>query len=145
MTTNHEEEQLINDLLDAVQPTQWARTKELARLLAVKPEAAGQWAPTTFNEQGMRHVPYFSGSAELEELIDLLYECELIAPVDWVEWANAHDTLDAYDISAAPRTDLVRYVTSVVRADRFSEGTIAAYVKSGAFPQALLRLVDLAS
>ena len=36
MTTNHDEEQLINDLLDAVQPTQWARTKELARLLGGK-------------------------------------------------------------------------------------------------------------
>ena len=145
MPPGQNDEQLINDLLDAVQPTQWTRISELANLFAAQHDAAGQWAPITTNDQGVTTLPFFDWSTELEELVELLYECQIVAPVDWVEWANDNGNLDDYDIGTAPPTDLVRYVTSVARADRFNEGTLAEYVKTGDFPAALLRLAELAS
>ncbi len=76
------------------------------------------------------------GTTALDAIVSQLYDAGLIVPFDWPTWAAEHPSLR--DVAVADPVEAVKYLTAVVRADRFSDGTLAAAVESGGMLRALL-------
>ncbi len=59
---------------------------------------------------------------------------------DWPAWRQLWDDPDGTRMRDGPAADAIRYLTSVVRGERFGDGTIDAAMGNGSLPMALARL-----
>lgn len=135
------EDEQIDSILDEVTFEQWARLAAVGEQLGSSEGAAGRWAAATRDSDGTWTFGCFVASPALGELVELLYDAGLISGVfDWPEWWQASAYCDGRGVIDADERDLVRILTSVVRGDRFSEGTLAEYVRNGTVPTAVLQL-----
>jgi hypothetical protein len=103
----------------------------------------GQQVDTTIEdgvERPVFHVPYAVYSAATDRVVQALYRLGAIVPFNWPEWDGARAYRGPRALDAAPVADAVRMLTAIVRADRFTEGTIGATLADGTFPAALRRL-----
>lgn len=140
-----DEEVAILTVIAAVEPAQFRRLRSLADQLRSDPASAGQWTELEHLDDGALMLPQFGASEVLMELSEALYEAGLITPVfDWPTWWATCPYQEGQQIDAAPATDLVRFITAVVRGDRFTEGALDRYVSNGSLPAAVLRLATAA-
>lgn len=87
--------------------------------------------------------PYWAASPEATAFVEALYRERLITPFDWGSWAAEarHYTEGGGEaLNTADLTTLRKLITSYVRADRFSEGTLASLFQSGQITAVLRRL-----
>jgi hypothetical protein len=87
--------------------------------------------------------PFWAQSPEVLAFIEALHREQFISPFDWVSWAAEAQRLTqggAEALATADLTTLRKLVTSYVRADRFSEGTLASLFESGQIVAILRRL-----
>lgn len=91
-------------------------------------------------ERPVFQTPYVVYSDPVNRVVEGLYDIEAIVPFNWPEWEGADRYRGDRALEEAPVADAVRMVTVIVRADRFSDGTIAASLTDGTFPAALRRL-----
>ena len=76
----------------------------------------------------------------VSRVVQALSDMGAIVPFDWSSWDGAQRYREPASLDAAPVGDAVRFVTAVVRSDRFNEGAINARIADGTFPAALRRL-----
>jgi Family of unknown function (DUF6508) len=76
----------------------------------------------------------------VDRVVQALSDMGAIVPFDWGSWDGAQRYRDPATFDAAPVCDAVRFVTAVVRSDRFNEGAINARIADGTFTAALRRL-----
>jgi hypothetical protein len=91
-------------------------------------------------ERPLLQMPYAIFSDALERLIRSLYELGVIVSFNWPDWHGDKTYARGRGLDTAPVADAVRMVTAIVRADRFSEGTIAAMLDDGTLLAALGRI-----
>lgn len=91
-------------------------------------------------ERPVVQMPYAIYSGATERVIKGMYEAGVIVPFNWPEWDGIQKYRDPVALEAAPVADAVRMATAIVRADRFSEGTIGATLEDGTLLAALRRL-----
>ncbi len=86
----------------------------------------------------------FFYSLEVRDLMTALYDHGFVVAFNWPKWRDeARRYLDdPAQIKDASLGDVQRLFTTLVRADRFSEGSFAAYIQSGVI-LALLARVDV--
>lgn len=103
----------------------------------------GQQVDTTVVDGAERPViqmPYAIYSAAAERTIQALFALGALVPFNWPDWNGVRDYRGPRALDDAPVADAVRMVTAIVRADRFSEGTIGATIEDGSLLAALGRL-----
>lgn len=136
------DEAAIVSALKAVTPEQWLQLDAAISALAdsyappatwVSPEPSVEVVDDTDQVVGHHGYPQYPG--EVTAVVDHLYQAGLIVPFDWQSWATAQP--DLRHLTIAEPVAAVKYLTAVVRAERFSEGTIAAAIESGQFAEAL--------
>lgn len=99
--------------------------------------SAGRWA----GQKGSGTVddpltmPYFDASDLLNRFVDMVYNAGWIQDFDWMEWSRGSEARrlmrDSKALSDATVDQIANVITTLVRADRFSEGTLARSFETG--------------
>ncbi len=130
----------VEAVLRAAPPERW---RDLADAVAAVEAEAGHatWAGGE-TVDGATQVPYPVYSAAVERLLAALGGVGAVVVFAWPRW----DGLDRYDTAAAlhhaPAADAARFVTAVLRGERFGDGTILNAVDDGRLTAAARRLLE---
>lgn len=96
--------------------------------LAAMP-SAGRWDGGSTGADGVMLMPWFEHDPELLRFIGDAGAAGFVQPVDWMAWAGTPRgrelMVDASAVATADTGELILLMTTIVRGDRFSEGTIA--------------------
>ncbi|NTU82667.1 MAG: hypothetical protein HGA45_25400 [Chloroflexales bacterium] len=90
--------------------------------------------------------PFWAESPEVAAFIQAIHREQFIAPFDWVSWAEeARRYTEGGDeaLATADLDTLRKLITAYVRADRFSEGTLASLFQNGQITAVLRRLKQI--
>jgi hypothetical protein len=98
------------------------------------------WAGGKQDGTSVLHMPYVTYGDAVNQVVGGLHDLDLIVPFNWPEWDGRARSPAGRGLADAPVADAVRMITEIVRADRFSEGSIAATLEDGTLPAALNRL-----
>jgi len=137
----------IEDLLRHASDERWAALS--AALDEVEQEAehttwgGGQQVGTTVVdgvEGPVIEMPYAIYSDATERLLHSLHDLGVLVPFNWPGWEGIEKYRGGTGLNTAPVADAVRLATAIIRADRFSEGTIGATLDDGTLLAALRRL-----
>lgn len=126
-------------------------TDRLRRLARFLPRFAdpgfefGTWAGGDRNEDGSITMPWFDFGVDARELIGLLP----VTAFDWTAWMETDEGRwlreDIAHVAQASADQLAKLSTALVRADRFSEGTLAWAFESGLLRAIVSRAAALTS
>jgi hypothetical protein len=86
------------------------------------------------------HMPYPTYSDAVRGLLSAIGAVGAAVPFDWMAWEGRARLTEPAAIDAAPVADAVRLVTSIVRGERFADGTIDAALDSGVLIAAVRRV-----
>lgn len=94
-------------------------------------------------DEGTHTMPFVAYDERVSAVISLLYEMGVVVVFDWMNWDGVRRFGDAEGLASAPGADVARWLTALVRSERFGEGSIAATLDDGRFLAALVRLVQV--
>lgn len=104
----------------------------------------GSWGKWGGGKQagGTMQAPFFDFSEEASAFIKACYEGGWVRGEDWAEWTETalHYRDEPELFERADALTIARCLTAYIRADRFSEGTLAHCFESGAIGAILRRL-----
>ncbi|WP_327147365.1 DUF6508 domain-containing protein [Nocardia sp. NBC_01329] len=106
-------------------------------LLAEQPSP---WELRTENADGALCMPYAVYTDAVNRVVHALDEVDAIVGFDWTRWDGGRRYQYGRGLDDAPVADACRVLTSITRAERFSDGTIGRALDEGTFLAALLRL-----
>jgi hypothetical protein len=96
---------------------------------------------------GIPHLPFYAYGPAVSALLDAFNYFDWVVPFDWPSWAQ---TDEAQMYVRHPETiltcsigDLERIITTLVRRERFSNGSLSAAIDSGMVINALRRAETL--
>jgi O-acetyl-ADP-ribose deacetylase len=121
----------------------WAAVEDLETESQHVRWGGGQQVDTTTVdgvEPPMFQMPYAVYSDAVNHTVQALYDLDAIVPFNWPDWDGVERFRGGRGLDSAPVADAIRLATAIVRADRFSEGTIAATLDDGTFLAALRRV-----
>jgi hypothetical protein len=97
--------------------------------------SVGEWGGGQPDAQGVIQMPYVERSDEAQRFVTEAASAGWIFPFDWPTWAATPEARallgDPARVAAASADDLARLLTTIVRGDRFSEGTLVHAHESG--------------
>jgi len=83
-------------------------------------------------EDGSLTFPYWIEAEVVEKTSNELFKLDILPVYDWMKWDEGRSLLNEdTDFKALDVISLCKLLTIVYRLDRFSEGTIVHYFKSG--------------
>jgi hypothetical protein len=91
-------------------------------------------------EKPVYQMPYAVYDDQVEELRRAIAGAGLVIPFAWPEWDGIERYRDGRGMQDAPIADAVRLLTSIVRSERFTEGSIGGALDSGVLHAALQRV-----
>lgn len=98
-------------------------------------------SPIGDDGQAVWQMPYPVYSRSVEELRACIGRLGLVVPFDWMNWEGLRRyTEDSAALLSAPVADAVRMLTSILRSERFSDGSIEGALESGLLQTAVARL-----
>jgi hypothetical protein len=129
--------------------------QRLGRLAAHLPVVAsehfqvGVWEVPQADISGIRALTYFVLTPEMEELIATAYDDSwVLRDFDWQAWASTPEAVrlreDPSYLLRASIEQLEKFLTLLVRQERFSEGSLAAAHENGLLVRILRRAAALA-
>jgi hypothetical protein len=124
----------IERLLLAAPEARWRELWDAVADLDAAPEP-GRWA-----EGEPTQMPYVVYGEAVHRTIECVQGLGASVPFDWRSWKGLDRYAGGRGLDAAPVAEAIRLVTAIVRADRFSEGTILAAVRDGTLRAAISRL-----
>lgn len=138
-----ENERLRTILLEA---TPAARERLRAALAVVRSHTAeghpaGAWSPmtgTTADPLVLSHPTYDPGVAGL---VEALLAVNAQPVFDWMNWDGSRRYPRGVGLAEAPVADAMRLVTTIVRGERFCDGTIAGAIDDGSLVAAAERII----
>ena len=139
----------IESILRAATADAWSELGAAAAELEAEDEGehmtwdGGQQTATTVVdgvERPVIQMPYAVYSPAVDRTLRALAGLGAIVPFRWPEWSGVQDYRGPDALDAAPVADAVRMVTAIVRAERFSDGSIAATLDDGTLLAAIRRL-----
>jgi hypothetical protein len=138
--TRHVDELRVwaNDLFGAVGMPERVRLRRLgawADRFADPAFSLGHWVEPVETAPGHFNVGYYAMSDEALVFYEEMYALGWVRPFDWMAWTNtaagARLPHDPSAIAEAGAEDLWKVMTTIVRADRFSEGELGSAYDRG--------------
>ena len=124
----------------AATPAQWDALWAAVDELLQQPDWV-TWVPSQEGPDGVTILGWPDYSPALNVVVDALGGVGAITPAfDWPAWRQSWSDPGGTALRSGPAADAVRYLTSVVRGERFGDGTLDAAMRDGSFPMALARL-----
>lgn len=109
--------------------------------------AAGAWVSPGHREDGVLQIGYWAPSEAVARWQDALYEHHVVVAFDWTEskWRRQMRRYyaDPGLLGQARLVTIRKVLTTLVRAERFSEGTFAEAFERGVPQAAIRRLREL--
>jgi hypothetical protein len=122
----------------------WAAVTALENDDSPYAEAAGGQQTGTIVTDGVERpvyqMPYYEHSAAVDRLHTALGGVGAIVPFPWPEWTGWVTYKGGRGLDDAPVADAVRMATAIIRANRFSDGTIVEALENGTMQAVLRRL-----
>ena len=130
-----------------------ARLEELAALVPVLEEPGavfGRWEAQWEDVEGRVHLPYFESGPACDAFRAAVGRGGwLIVGFDWPTWARTDEAQalwkDPAALAAATPDQLARFLTALIRSERFSEGTLDEAFESGLLARIARRAAVLAA
>jgi hypothetical protein len=84
----------------------------------------------------------FMSSNVFHELHKMLYDLKVVFNFDWMHWDKGWKNMkdNSFDYTSCSLLDLSMYLTAILRADRFSDGTIKENFRNGTLEKIFHRL-----
>jgi hypothetical protein len=108
--------------------------------------SAGRWHEPRHLEDGSMTMPWFELSPEAADLVRAASTLGFVRPFDWMTWIatpEAAALMTAEGTRGATAEDISKLMTTLVRRDRFVEGTLDAAFESGLLLAILERAREL--
>ena len=99
-------------------------------------------------EPGSFTMPWFSHSELTSRFLEVAYRDDWVRPdFDWMAWEETPEAVRLRDdrgaLQQATVLDLARFLTVVIRSERFDEGALAEALESGLVTAVLQRIEQL--
>ena len=109
-------------------------------------EEPGEWRGGDRDAQGVMQMPYFEPNETLNRFTRAVGSNGWLIVADWSPWVEAASAgaKDPSRFVTATPEELAEALTVYIRADRFSEGTLASVAKSGVLAAIVRRMSVLA-
>jgi hypothetical protein len=108
----------------------------------------GEWEGGSADADGVIQTPYFVYSEGVDRFQRELGQLGWVHPFDWPAWATTARGQELAGtraaIATATPTELGNLLTTIVRSDRFSEGSLAGAFESGLILAIVRRAGELA-
>lgn len=110
---------------------------------------AGSWGEQhggNKDENGVIEFPYWSQSPLIGEIVEFMYNYDLVITFDWGAWEEGRQWYKSEDESKYEKLDTemaLKLLTAVIRNDRFNEGALVNSFESGDFPKIINKFVSL--
>ncbi len=127
-------------MLRAAPPERWRDLAEAVAAVETE-DVHATWAGGE-TAGGVTQVPYPVYSPAVEHLRAALGGVGAVVVFAWPHWGGLDRYRDAAALRHAPPADAARFVTAILRGERFGDGTIANAVDDGRLPAAARRLVE---
>jgi len=102
--------------------------------LMPKIEACNNFGEVVFDEDpdGSIHMPYYNTDKIVDEFLEIVYGIPIIISFDWPNWEEGSKIYKEFDEeNTYSILTLCKLITTIVRADRFSEGELVMAFESG--------------
>lgn len=108
----------------------------------------GHWDPPWQAPDGTRRLPQFVTGPLHDAFMDAMARGRWIVVFDWPTWARTDEAQalwkDPAALAAATPDQLARFLTALIRSERFSEGTLDEAYESGLLLRIARRAAALA-
>ncbi|MDO1484659.1 Uncharacterised protein [Rhodococcus rhodochrous] len=113
-------------VLEALTPDDWAELRALLGRVEEHGAPFGRWVGSELGATGVRECGYPEESRVVGDTVEFLYGHDMVVPFDWPGWKGkaAVERGDVARLAEASADDCLRYLTVIVRAERFSTGTL---------------------
>ncbi|MGY1732139.1 DUF6508 domain-containing protein [Geodermatophilus sp. SYSU D01045] len=101
-----------------------------------------EWRGGRPGADGVVQVTYPVYAPAVHQLLGALAGAGAVPVFAWPSWDGVRRLRSVDDLAAAPLADVARFLTTVVRGERFSEGTVAAALEDGRLLTAARRVAD---
>lgn len=91
-------------------------------------------------ERPVFEMPYVTYSDGVERVVRLLVDLGVVVPFEWPAWPGRNSYHEGDGLDHAPVAEATRLLSTIVGAERFSDGTLAEALEDGSFVAALGRL-----
>jgi hypothetical protein len=109
----------------------------------------GTWEPSWTDRAGIIHLGWYRPSPAAEAFLADVAEGGWVRPFDWMAWLETERgkelTGSPAAVASASADELGQLLTAIVRADRFSDGSLAGAYESGLLTAILRRAKALAA
>jgi hypothetical protein len=138
-----EEDQEVDVRLAAVVDAQWSAlwsiASEISELEAPGERGGGKVIDRTGGGDNVYSMPYFNYEEPVNKYVQLFYEMDLVIPYERV--LDQNKTIDQLEwLDSASIADVVRFNSSILRGDRFSDGYLGQAISAGAIAAIVKRL-----
>jgi len=129
---------------DELAPLDAATLAELGTFLprfAAPGFVGGTWEEAERAPDGSLPLPSVALDDDVRDLEALLYRRGVLVAFDWPAWSTEGQRLLAAGVDGLDQRTLRRLLTMLVRADRFTTGTLLGAFADGTLPELLAALV----
>lgn len=99
-----------------------------------------RWQPPRDRGDGVVQVGYPVYDETVQAVRALLAELGAVVVFDWAAWDGARRYPGGEGLAEAPVAEAARLATTIIRGERFCDGTIAGALADGTLPAILRRL-----
>ncbi|MFD6860314.1 DUF6508 domain-containing protein [Rhodococcus sp. NPDC060090] len=130
--------------LDALVPADWAELRALVEQIDEHGAPFQRQANSAAGTAGIVDQGYPIEAPIIGDTVDFLYKRDLVVPFDWPGWEGKQhvERGDVAALAGASAEDCLRYLTVIVRGDRFSSGTLLWSFEEHMTQTLLHRLLD---
>lgn len=89
---------------------------------------------------GIFHFPYYRYSKDILEFVSFLYRNDLLIEFDWTEFNIGEILKDYESVDKLEVLELKKILYTILRKDRFCEGTLVGFIDDGLIVKILKRL-----
>ncbi len=128
--------------LVSLHPEDW---KKLFRHLPELDETDnfGGWQQERHRLTGVIYMPHVYETKLVTDILQELYELQLIISFDWGAWTEGSRRLaeEPFFVDDLDAVTICKMITGIIRSDRFNEGSLLVAFQNGRMP-ALLRALE---
>ena len=139
----HDLENFLNHL-KSITATEWSNLFELNERI-MKSKSFGEMAGGEKIEENVSTFPYWKWSDITSEFFKIVHDMKLIVSFDWPGWEEGIQLLKDYEqtFQDLDEITLCKLLTVIIRADRFSDGTLVGAMEDGTISKILSALKAL--
>ena len=94
-------------------------------------------------KDGIFNFPYYDSSNIVTRFVKVSYELKIVPTFDWMKWKEGKVVLEnetEVDFESFDEITLCKFIGTIIRADRFSEGYLVSNFKNGVVQKILQSL-----